>query len=103
TTLVQLAQGLTAIHRAGKLHRDLKPSNVRVTPEGRVVILDFGISADVVLRDSPVHTIEEGVWGTPEYMSPEQAEKQAIPASDSGQRGDRRRLHISPSPLLIRR
>lgn len=82
TTLIQLAQGLAAIHRAGKLHRDLKPSNVRVTPEGRVVILDFGISADVVLRDSPVNTVEEGIWGTPEYMSPEQAEKQAIPASD---------------------
>ena len=80
--LIQLAQGLTAIHRAGKLHRDLKPSNVRVTPEGRVVILDFGISADVVLRDSPVHTVEEGIWGTPEYMSPEQAEQQATPASD---------------------
>jgi len=82
TALIQLAQGLAAIHRAGKLHRDLKPSNVRVTPEGRVVILDFGISADVVLRDSPVRTVEEGIWGTPEYMSPEQAEKHAIPASD---------------------
>jgi len=80
--LIQLAQGLAAIHRAGKLHRDLKPSNVRVTPEGRVVILDFGISADVVLRDSPLHTVEDGIWGTPEYMSPEQAEKQATPASD---------------------
>jgi tetratricopeptide (TPR) repeat protein len=81
-SLIQLAQGLAAIHRAGKLHRDLKPSNVRVTPEGRVVILDFGISADVVLGDSPVRTVEEGIWGTPEYMSPEQAEKQAIPSSD---------------------
>ena len=80
--LSQLAQGIAAIHQAGKLHRDLKPSNVRVTPHSRVVILDFGISADIVRKEDRLATVEEGIWGTAEYMSPEQAEGQAGPASD---------------------
>ncbi len=81
-TLLQIAEGLVAIHAAGKLHRDLKPSNVRVTPEGRVVILDFGISVDAIRGYDRHATREEGVWGTAEYMAPEQGDGEATPASD---------------------
>lgn len=65
----QLAAGLHGLHETGKLHRDIKPSNVLVTNEGRVVILDFGLVAEVEgkgLHDSV------SLAGTPDYMSPEQ-------------------------------
>lgn len=67
--LRQLAEGLHGLHETGKLHRDIKPSNVLVTNEGRVVILDFGLVAEVASKG-----LHESVnlAGTPDYMSPEQ-------------------------------
>jgi eukaryotic-like serine/threonine-protein kinase len=69
TALRQLAEGLHGLHETGKLHRDIKPSNVLVTREGRVVILDFGLVAEVASKG-----LHESVnlAGTPDYMSPEQ-------------------------------
>jgi hypothetical protein len=75
-----LAAGVAALHARGILHRDLSTSNVRVTPEGRVVVLDFGLSRDARPRAAAK---AEGISGTPGYMSPEQAAGRAeTPASD---------------------
>jgi tRNA A-37 threonylcarbamoyl transferase component Bud32 len=70
--LSQLVDGVLALHVSGKLHRDLKPSNVLVTGEGRVVILDFGLVANVASQQVDA-THEQAAVGTPAYMSPEQA------------------------------
>ncbi len=85
----QIAEGVEAAHEKGVIHRDLKPANVKVTPEGKVKILDFGLAkafedeipaADI--SQSPTLTEEMTragvILGTAAYMSPEQAKGKSV-------------------------
>ena len=69
---LQIAGALVAIHSAGLCHRDLKPANVMMRPDGRIVLIDFGL-AKAVHSDSQLTSAGE-VRGSPYYISPEQAE-----------------------------
>ena len=73
---VQIAAGLTAAHAEGIVHRDLKPANLRLTPDGRVKILDFGLARLTEPKADATETISMTnvgvVAGTVPYMAPEQ-------------------------------
>jgi len=85
----QIAEGVEAAHEKGVIHRDLKPANVKVTPEGKVKILDFGL-AKAFEAETPVTDISQSptlteemtragvILGTAAYMSPEQARGKAV-------------------------
>jgi hypothetical protein len=85
----QIAEGLESAHEKGIIHRDLKPSNVKVTPEGKVKILDFGLAKAFHeeqtapdLSKSPTLTDQMTrpgvIIGTAAYMSPEQARSRSV-------------------------
>lgn len=80
--LVQVCDGLQAAHLRGVVHRDLKPENIFVIKRGRqddvVKILDFGIAKLFSTELAAEQTSAGTIVGTPEYMSPEQANGEAI-------------------------
>jgi serine/threonine protein kinase/WD40 repeat protein len=71
--VVDICRGLDFAHKMGVIHRDVKPANIRVTPEGVVKILDFGIAKSLRGTDltDPNLTQQGMVLGTPSYLSPE--------------------------------
>jgi Tol biopolymer transport system component/predicted Ser/Thr protein kinase len=83
----QVAEGLEAAHERGIVHLDLKPANVKITPEGKAKVLDFGVARPADRSPSPLTSqmptataaaFPPGFSGTAAYMSPEQVRGQPL-------------------------
>ena len=100
--LIRLCRGVAHAHQKGVLHRDLKPSNVLVDDgddeQPRIKIIDFGIAkSSTPLGGDSVHTQVGQIMGTPDYMSPEQADSMG---TDVDTRGDVYSLGVIAYELL---
>jgi serine/threonine-protein kinase len=72
---VQVSDALLAAHQAGVIHRDIKPENIMLRPDNYVKVLDFGIAKLTASTDAIApHTLPGTLIGTPQYMSPQQAQ-----------------------------
>lgn len=80
--IIEVCKGVGYAHRAGLVHCDIKPQNILITPDNRIKVADFGI-ARAFSTTQPEEELEDVVWGSPHYFSPEQATGETpTPSSD---------------------